>query len=62
MLTVEELIAILKRYPQKSFIGVRADDNRNNELQGIVFAVERFDPKASFDPAYCKNVKVVLNI
>lgn len=62
MVTVKELINELTKYPPDSFVGVRAHDNKENEVQGIVDSVEEFDPVLSFDPEYCKNVHVVLDI
>ena len=60
-ITVEELIRELKKMPQKSLVGIRDFDNGIDEISGFVQDVERFDSKASFDPEYCKGVKVVIN-
>lgn len=59
-MTVKELINELKKYPQDSLVAWRDHDQGENEIAAHVEGVESFDPKKSFDPEYCKNVRVVL--
>jgi len=59
-LTVKQLIKELKKYPANSRVGMKAHDNKENEIDGIVSSVDEFDPETSFDPDYCQDVYVVL--
>jgi len=60
-ITVKQLIKLLKKYPQDSYIGIQAHDNDENELQLIVSGVSDYNPEESFDNDFCSNVYVVLH-
>ena len=61
MLTVAELIKELKKHPPESYVGWQSYDNGEDEISGLVETVSSFVPEASFNPRYCKNVRVVLS-
>lgn len=60
-MTVSELIKELKKYPKNAEIAWRDHDLSENEINGRVANVDSFNPATSFDPEFCKGIKVVLS-
>lgn len=59
-MTVEKLIKELRKHPPKSQVAWSDHDQSRGEINCIVGWVEEFDPEKSFDPKFCKKVRVVL--
>lgn len=59
-MTVRELIAKLRAYPDDAVVAWADHDQDESEINARVGSVESFDAKTSFDPEYCKGVAVVL--
>jgi len=60
-LTVEKLIAELKKHPKKALVAWRDHDQEENEINNVVGRVRVFEPATSFDPEFCAGVRVVLS-
>lgn len=59
-MTVKELIKQLKEHPMNAKVAWQDHDQAEDEINAEVGNVESFDPEKSFDPAYCKGIKVVI--
>lgn len=59
-MNVEQLIRELRKHPKTAEVAWRDHDQDENEINARIRSVETFDPAASFDPNFCKGVRVVL--
>lgn len=60
MITVKELIELLRKMPQNTCVGI-ADHGRNDDdIDGAVYSVVKRDPQLSTDPHYLPEVTVVI--
>lgn len=59
-MTIRELIAELKKFPQNGKVGTAAHDNNEHEVQTVVSCVCPFDERTSEMPSMTKGVVVVL--
>ena len=64
-LTLKQLIRALQAEARKlkgadCLVGIQDHDNCDNELSGHVKDVRSFDPETSFDPKYCRGVKIII--
>jgi hypothetical protein len=59
-LTVRDLIRELRKHPPDARVAWRDHDQSEGEINAPVGSVDSFNPEASFDSEFCRNVRVVL--